>query len=136
VKLEACAVSDRTRQLGEAEAAATQVRGEAEGAATKAKGLAEAEAIRARADALRENQEAVINQQIAEQLPTIVAETSKAFGSIDQLTVLNGAQGVGELFSQALAMGVATVPMLRNLLANRGDGAEAPGDREGRDGES
>src|SRR3954454_3747697 len=64
--------------------------GLAEGEAVKAKGLAEADAIRARADALVRKQEAVIAQQIAEQLPKIVGESSKAFGNIDQLTVLNG----------------------------------------------
>jgi uncharacterized membrane protein YqiK len=109
VKLEAEANATRTKQIGEAEAAATQARGLAEGAAVKAKGLAEAEAITA-------NQEAVIGQQIAEQLPQIVGEAAKAFGNIGQLTVLNGAEGVGQLFSQVLGMGAAAIPMLRGLL--------------------
>jgi uncharacterized membrane protein YqiK len=122
VKLEADAAAARTRQLGEAEAAATQVRGEADGAAVKAKGIAEAEAIRARADALRENQEAVINQQIVEELPQIVAEGAKAFSNIDQLTVLNGAEGIGQLLNQVVGVGVSTVPMLRQLLGNGRDG--------------
>jgi flotillin len=86
----------------------------------KAKGLAEAEAIRARAQALAQNQEAVIAQQIAEQLPQVVGEAAKAFGSIGQLTVLNGAEGIGQMFSQVLGMGAAAVPMIRNLLAQNG----------------
>src|SRR5581483_12041585 len=116
VKLEAEANSTRTKQIGEAEASATRARGLAEGEAIKAKGLAEAEAIKARADALARNQEAVIGQQIAEQLPEIVGEAAKAFGNIGQLTVLNGAEGVGQLFSQVLGMGAAAIPMLRGLL--------------------
>jgi flotillin len=126
VKLDADATATRTRQLGEAEAAATEVRGEAEGTATRAKGMAEADAIRARAEALRDNQEAVINQQIVEELPQIVAEGAKAFGNIDQLTVLNGAEGMTQLLNQVVGAGVSTVPMLRQLLASQGNGkAEA-----------
>jgi uncharacterized membrane protein YqiK len=117
VKLEAEANATRTRQIGEAEGDATRARGLAEGEAVKAKGLAEAEAIKARADALASNQEAVIGQQIAEQLPQIVGEAAKAFGNIGQLTVLNGAEGVGQLFSQVLGMGAAAIPMLRGMLA-------------------
>jgi flotillin len=116
VKLEAEATAERTRLLGEADGAAITVRGEAEGAATKAKGLAEAEAIQARAKALAQNQEAVINQQVAEALPQIVAEGAKAFGNIGQLTVLNGAQGMSELLAQVITSGVSALPVLRQLL--------------------
>jgi uncharacterized membrane protein YqiK len=116
VKLEAEANSTRTKQVGDAEASATRARGLAEGEAVKAKGLAEAESIKARADALATNQEAVIAQQIAEQLPQIVGEASKAFGAIGNMTVLNGAEGIGELFQQVLGMGAAAIPMLRSLL--------------------
>jgi carbamate kinase len=114
------------QQLGEAEAEATRARGLAEGDATKAKGLAEAEAIGARAEALARNQEAVIAQQIAEQLPQIVGEASKAFANIGSMTVLNGAEGVGQMFSQVLGMGAAAIPMLRGLLDGR-DGSAARG---------
>jgi flotillin len=88
----------------------------------KARGLTEAEAIAARADALAQNQDAVIGQQVAEQLPAIVGEASKAFGNIGQLTVLNGAEGVGQLFNQMLGMGAAAVPMLRDMLAHPTNG--------------
>ncbi len=126
VKLEAEANSTRTRQIGQAEADATEARGLAEGEAVKAKGLAEALSIKARADALAHNQEAVIGQQIAEQLPQIVGEAAKAFGNIGQLTVLNGAEGVGQLFSQVLGMGAAAIPMLRGMLdQNGGNGSHA-----------
>jgi flotillin len=125
IKLDAEANASRTRQLGEAEAASTKARGLAEGEAVKAKGLAEADAIKARADALASNQEAVIGQQIAEQLPQIVGEAAKAFGNIGQLTVLNGAEGIGQLFSQVLGMGATAIPMLRGLLDQTANGREA-----------
>jgi uncharacterized membrane protein YqiK len=116
VKLEAEANSTRVEQIGNAEAAATRARGLAEGDAVKARGLAEADAIKARADALASNQDAVIAQQIAGQLPEIVAEAAKAFGNIGQMTVLNGAEGIGQMFTQVLGMGAAAIPMLRGLL--------------------
>jgi flotillin len=124
-KIEADANAESLRKVGEAEGSAIKARGVAEGDAARAKGLAEAEAIRARADALAQNQEAVIGQQIAEQLPQIVGEAAKAFGSIGQLTVLNGAEGVGQMFSQVLGMGAAAVPMIRGLLAQNGAGGPA-----------
>src|SRR5207247_6292219 len=94
----------------------------AEGDATRAKGLAEADSIRARADALAENHEALIGQQVAEELPAIVGEAAKAFSSIGNMTVLNGAEGVGEVFRQVVGMGVAAIPMLRGALEQT-DGA-------------
>src|SRR6476619_2908157 len=123
VKLAAEANSIATRQNGQAQADAVEANGKAEGMAIQAKGLAEAEAINARAKALASNQEAVIGQQIAEQLPAIVAEASKAFGNIGNLTVLNGAEGMGQLFTQVLGMGAAAIPMLRDMLADGNGGA-------------
>ena len=56
-------------QRGIADGEATKAKGEAEGASIRAKGLAEAEAIAKRAEALEKEADAVIGQQIAEQLP-------------------------------------------------------------------
>jgi uncharacterized membrane protein YqiK len=117
VRLEAGAQSESIRVRGEAEASATQAKGLAEGEAVRAKGIAEAEAIKARADALAENQDAVIGQQLAEQWPAIVEAAAKPFGAIDQMIVLNGAQGLSESLAQALAQGVAGLQLARNLLA-------------------
>ena len=111
----------------EAEAAATQAKGLAEGEAVRAKGMAEAEAIKARADALAENQDAVIGQQLAEKWPAIVEAAAKPFGDIDQMIVLNGAQGLSDALAQALSQGVAGLQMARNLLAggSKGNGTDA-----------
>ena len=45
-----------------------------------------------------------------------------AFGNIDRLTVVNGAEGMGELFNQVLAMGAAAIPAIKSVL----DGSQMP----------
>jgi uncharacterized membrane protein YqiK len=117
VKLDAGARAEATRNVGQAEADATQAKGLAEGEAVRAKGMAEAEAIQARANALAENQDAVIGQQLAENWPAIVEAAAKPFGDIDQMIVLNGAQGLSETLAQALSQGVAGMQMARSLLS-------------------
>ena len=122
VHTEAQAQAEATKLRGGAEAEATRLKGQAEGEAIKAKLEAEAEGIRARANALAENQEAVINQQIAEQLPDIVRAGAEAFKGIDNLTVLNGAEGMNNMLSQLLGAGVTATSLFRDLFAN-GDGS-------------
>jgi len=126
VKLEAAAASEQTKVIGDAEASATRARGLAEGDAIKAKGLAEADAIKARGEALAEHQEAVIGQQLAEEWPAIVEAAAKPFGSIDQLIVLNGAEGISEALAQAVSQGAAGLQMARKLLARPTADAPAP----------
>ena len=79
--------------------------------------MAAAEAIKARADALAENQDAVIGQQLAEQWPAIVEAAAKPFGDVDQMILLNGAQGLSDVLAQALSQGVTGLQMARNLLS-------------------
>jgi uncharacterized membrane protein YqiK len=105
-------------KLGTANASATRANGDAEGAALKAKGLAEAEALHARAEALAENQEAVIGQQIAEQMPAIVEAAAGAFRGVDNLTVLNGAQGMSEILNQIIAQAGSSMQLANQLLTN------------------
>ena len=117
VELNAAAQASATKQLGDAEASATQAKGVAEGNAIKAKLLAEADAIRARAEALATNQDAVIGQQLAEQWPAIVEAASKAFNNIDQLIVLNGADGLSEVLGKVMAQGATGLSLARTLLS-------------------
>jgi flotillin len=124
VKLEADATSTQTRMLGEAEAAATQARGRADGEAIRARGMAEAESIKARGEALAGNQDAVIGQQLAEKWPQIVEAAAKPFGDIDQMIVLNGAQGISDALAQALSQGVAGMQMARRLLSDPKAGSD------------
>jgi hypothetical protein len=44
----------------------------------------------------------VIGQQIAEQLPEIVRAAAESFKHVDNLTVLNGAQGISEIIAQVI----------------------------------
>jgi regulator of protease activity HflC (stomatin/prohibitin superfamily) len=105
-----------TRATGEAEAAAARAQGLAEAEAARARGLAEAEAIKARAAALAENQEAVVAQELAENWPAIVAAGAQAFAGVDNMVVLNGAEGVTELFTKALSLGGAGFGLARQLM--------------------
>ncbi|WP_370082931.1 SPFH domain-containing protein [Streptacidiphilus sp. MAP12-16] len=126
-KAHALAQADATRASGEAEAAAAKARGLAQAAAVqaqglaqaeaaKALGLAEAEAIKARAAALAENQEAVVAQQLAENWPEIVRAGASAFGNVEHMVLLNGAEGMGEMFAKALTMGGTGLGLARQLL--------------------
>jgi uncharacterized membrane protein YqiK len=117
LQLEAEARAAATRVTGQAEADATKARGLAEAEATRAKGLAEADATKARADALAQNQEAVIGLQLAERWPLIVEQAAKAFGSIGNMTVLDGAEGVGKTLGEIIGAGAAGLGLLRNTIA-------------------
>ena len=123
IELAATATAKETREVGEAEAAAAQAKGEAEGAAIRAKGLAEAEAIAKRAEALEKESEAVIGQQIAEQLPEIVRAASESFRHVDNLTVLNGAQGLGEILNQVIGQAGPALDLAKQTVRSNGNGA-------------
>ena len=116
VKLSAAAQAERVKLEGEAEAHASQAKGLAEGEAIRARGTADADTIKARAEALAGHQEAIIGQQLAEHWPQIVEAAAKPFGDIDQLIVLNGAQGISDTLAQALSQGIAGLHLARKLL--------------------
>ena len=98
--------------------------------------MAEAEAIKARADALAENQDAVIGQQLAENWPAIVEAAAKPFGDIDQMIVLNGATGLSDALAQALSQGVAGMQLARTMLkgglTGEGEASNGKGNGHGR----
>jgi uncharacterized membrane protein YqiK len=120
VKLAAGAMAERVKLEGQSEAAANEARGRADGEAIRARGMAEADTIKARAEALAGNQEAIIGQQLAENWPQIVEAAAKPFGEIDQLIVLNGAQGISDTLAQALSQGVVGLQLARRLLGDTG----------------
>ncbi|CAM5475275.1 SPFH domain-containing protein [Streptomyces abikoensis] len=134
-KARGAAAADATRATGEAEAAAARAKGLAEAEAAKAHGLAEAEAIKARAAALAENQEAVVAQQLAENWPEIVRAGAEAFGNVDHMVLLNGADGMSEMFAKALTMGGTGLGLARQLLSAMGTaGAAGAADGPGMSG--
>ena len=111
-----------TTATGIAEGEATRAKGEAEGASIRAKGLAEAEAIGKRAEALEKESDAVIGQQIAEQLPEIVRAAAESFKYVDNLTVLNGAQGISEIIAQVIGQAGPALEMAQAAARpKRGD---------------
>ncbi|MFB7943886.1 SPFH domain-containing protein [Kitasatospora phosalacinea] len=145
-KARGLAAAEATRATGEAQAAAEAAKGLAEAEASRAKGLAEAEAtraqglaeaegIKARAAALAENQEAVVAQQLAENWPAIVRAGADAFGNVEHMVLLNGAEGMSEMFAKALTMGGTGLGLARQLLSSMntapaGTPAEAPAPAE------
>ncbi|MEU9957555.1 SPFH domain-containing protein [Streptomyces sp. NPDC050982] len=119
-KARGAAAATATRATGEAEAAAQQAKGLAIAESARAKGLAEAEAIKARAAALTENQEAVVAQQLAENWPEIVRAGAGAFGNVEHMVLLNGADGMSDMFAKALTMGGTGLGLARQLLSSMG----------------
>jgi len=137
VELAALAQSKQVQQVGEAEAAATRAKGEAEGTAIRAKGVAEAEAIARRAEALEKESDAVIGQQLAEKMPEIVRAAATSFQNVDNLTVLNGAQGISEILNQVIGQAGPTLRMAREAIGTKpenGAGATNGSPRAGGDG--
>jgi flotillin len=127
VKLAAEAQATAVKVQAEAQSSATRLNGQADGDAIKARGLAEADAIKARAqaeaagiqsraEALSENQEAVIAQQIAQNLPDIVRAAASSFEHVGQFTVLNGAQGVTSALSEVIQQAGALAGVARKTL--------------------
>ncbi|MDH6137677.1 flotillin [Kitasatospora sp. MAA4] len=125
-KARGLASADATRATGQAEAAAAEAKGLAAAAAAQALGLAEAEAIKARAAALAENQEAVVAQQLAENWPEIVRAGAEAFGNVEHMVLLNGAEGMGEMFAKALTMGGTGLGLARQLLSSMNSAGDTP----------
>ena len=150
VELAAAAKAKQIEQIGTSEARittargiadgeATKAKGEAEGASIRARGLAEAESIAKRAEALEKEADAVIGQQLAEQLPEIVRAAAESFKHVDNLTVLNGAQGISEIIAQVIGQAGPALDMAQGALSRtqktvqrRQTGGELPGSGSGR----
>jgi uncharacterized membrane protein YqiK len=88
----------------------------AEADAVKARMEAEAIGIERRAAALSQNQEAVIAQQIAENLPEIVRAAASPFEHVGTFTVLNGAEGVTGALAEIIQQAGALTKMARETL--------------------
>jgi uncharacterized membrane protein YqiK len=124
VEVEANAQAHATERTGLATAAATRATGEAEAAATSAKLGAEAEGIEKRAAALEKNNEAVIAQTLAEKAPELVRAAAESFRGIDNLVVLNGAEGMTGMAGEVMKLGLGVMPVVQQLLKNgNGNGA-------------
>ncbi len=134
IRLQAVAQSEAIRLTGQAEADATKAKGLAEADAIRARMEAEAAGIERRAAALSQNQEAVIAQQIAENLPEIVRAAASSFDHVDSFTVLNGAQGVtgamAEVIQQAGVLAGLARSALRPMDGRNLSNGSGPANRE------
>nr|WP_217136047.1 flotillin family protein [Leucobacter chinensis] len=116
-KVEALAKAEAAASVAAAEgrARATTVEGEAEASAIHAKGIAEAQAINARAEALEQQSQAVLAQELIHLLPEIAAEYSKAIGAIDTMTVVS-ADGTSKVASDAMGNMKGLLDMARDTV--------------------
>ncbi len=55
----------------------------------------------------------------------IVEAAARPFGNIDQLVVLNGAEGLSDALASALSQGIAGLSIARNLLGGAVPAGEA-----------
>lgn len=117
VELHAVATANAQKLMGAADASAKEVVGLAEGAAIKAKLMAEADGLAARAKALATESEATINLKIADQMTQIVAALAAPFGNIDNLMVLDGAEGLSKGMASIAGSAVTILPIIRQAMA-------------------
>jgi flotillin len=121
IRLNAEAQADAARVTGAADGEAAKARGEGEGAAIQAKLLAEAAGIDAKGKALAGNKDAIIAQSIAENVPQIVREASGAFDKVGNIAILNGAEGVNNIYSGLIGLGLSVLPQITKLLAKKSE---------------
>jgi hypothetical protein len=59
----------------------------------------------------------VVAQQLAENWPEIVQAGASAFGNVDHMVLLNGADGMADMFAKALTLGGTGLGLARQLMA-------------------
>ncbi len=72
----------------------------------------------------------MIQQALVEKLPETVRAAVEAYRGIDHLVVLNGAEGMSGITSQVLGAGLATLPLLQDLLTGRNGIVRGRGEEE------
>ncbi|MET9293633.1 SPFH domain-containing protein [Streptomyces sp. NPDC003077] len=115
--------ADAYRQRTLAEARRDQAKFEADGEAYAQRALAQAEADAntARAASLRDgNQELIAANRIVENLPALADAAARGITG-SNLTVLNGAEGVGEIVTGIVAQGLAILDTLKQSTARAGN---------------
>jgi flotillin len=86
----AAAEAAAVRVRAEAQALAVRVQAEAEAESIRLRGTATAEAIAAEAEALRENQDAILAKEVIGQLPKLMAEFAKGYERVGAITLIGG----------------------------------------------
>lgn len=125
IRLRADAQAYAAQVNGAADGQASQQRGEGEAAAIKAKLLAEADGIKARAEALGTNQEAVIAQTIATNMPEIVGKATGMYDKVEHMVVTP--DGLTSGITALIGLGLSLLPQITKGLQPSTNGHAKPG---------
>lgn len=98
---------------------------EAEAERTRILARAEAERTRIQAEAAQSNNRVALDQILIEQLPLIVEKAAYGLAGAN-VTVLNGADGVGQMAAGLVGQGLAILESVRGSLSGASDDARAP----------
>jgi flotillin len=109
---------------------------EAEAERVRILALADAEKMKIQAEAAASHNRVALDRMLIDQLPEIVKQAAQGLSGAN-LTVLNGADGLGEIATGLVGQGLAIFDSLRGGLAQHGSGdgpgeLEAPASRDGR----
>ncbi|MFE1644579.1 SPFH domain-containing protein [Microbacterium sp. P01] len=104
----ASAEAAAVRVQAEADAAAVRVRADAESESVRLRGTAAADAIAAEAEALRQNQDAILAREIIGQLPQLMAEFAKGYEKVGNITLIGGDSAATHLAREQSASLTAT----------------------------
>lgn len=102
IKVSAGAEAEKRRQLADADAYGTKQNGEAEADKISKVGNANAAAQKAMQEALNSKQgQAAMQMAIIKMLPELVKASAESLANAKNLTIFNGAEGAGQMQSQA-----------------------------------
>lgn len=142
LKIDAEAEANKRKQLAEADAYSTKQSADADAYSTQQNGIAESEKIdkigAANAKAQKAMQEALASEQgqaamqmaIIKMLPQLVEASAKAMANAKNLTIFNGAEGAGQMQSQAFAQTAKFVKDATGLDLVENLNKQADGKRE------
>lgn len=131
VKINATAEAEKRKQLADADAYGTKQNGEAEADKIAKTGKASADAQKAMQDALNSKQgQAAMQMAIIKMLPQLVEASAKSLANAKNLTIFNGAEGAGQMQSQAFAQTAKFVKDATGLDLINNLNKQADGKRE------
>jgi flotillin len=106
-------LAERAAELRQQQLISEVVRpAEAEAERVRILAIADAEKIRVQAEAAASHNRVALDRMLIDQLPEIVKQASQGLAGAN-LTVLNGAEGIGELASGLVSQGIAIFDSLR-----------------------
>lgn len=131
IQINASAEADKRKQLADADAYGIKQNGEAEADKIAKTGQANANAQKAMQEALNSKQgQAAMQMAIIKMLPQLVEASAKSMANAKNLTIFNGAQGAGQMQSQAFAQTAKFVKDATGLDLVENLNKQADGKRE------